>query len=255
MFKDRVYRLKTDDHNVPKLRELLEFCNDVREWLNSDSENVVAMHCKGGKGRTGTAICTWLLACEKFRVAKESLEYFGKRRTDLTVGKTFQGVETPSQSRFVGYMEKIIYDLNWIVPEDIPRKISQIIIEGIKSVGNGNGSDLRFQIITDGKVTLERAVNDKLGQMEDVNDELDKITITLEEKSPVIAGETKIIFFSSNKNVPVGYDKCAFYFWFHTGFVQDDSFLLTRNELDNPHKKKTWKTFRFNFSVELKFSQ
>jgi hypothetical protein len=34
---------------------------------------------------------------------------------------------------------------------------------------------------------------------EDVNDELDKITITLEEKSPVIAGETKIIFFSSNK--------------------------------------------------------
>lgn len=31
------------------------------------------------------------------------------------------------------------------------------------------------------------------------------------------------------------------------------SLLLTRNELDNPHKKKTWKTFRFNFSVELKF--
>jgi hypothetical protein len=30
-------------------------------------------------------------------------------------------------------MEKIIYDFNWIVPEDIPRKISQIIIEGIKS--------------------------------------------------------------------------------------------------------------------------
>jgi hypothetical protein len=30
-------------------------------------------------------------------VHKESLEYFGKRRTDLTVGKTFQGVETPSQ--------------------------------------------------------------------------------------------------------------------------------------------------------------
>jgi hypothetical protein len=37
------------------------------------------------------------------------------------------------QSRFVGYMERIIYDLNWIVPEDIPRKISHIVIEGIKS--------------------------------------------------------------------------------------------------------------------------
>ena len=28
---------------------------------------------------------------------QESLEYFGDRRTDLTVGKKFQGVETPSQ--------------------------------------------------------------------------------------------------------------------------------------------------------------
>lgn len=28
---------------------------------------------------------------------QESLDYFGDRRTDLSVGKTFQGVETPSQ--------------------------------------------------------------------------------------------------------------------------------------------------------------
>ena len=28
----------------------MEFCKDVKEWLNSDSENVVAIHCKGGKG-------------------------------------------------------------------------------------------------------------------------------------------------------------------------------------------------------------
>ena len=30
-------------------------------------------------------------------IFQESLEYFGFRRTDLTVGRTFQGVETPSQ--------------------------------------------------------------------------------------------------------------------------------------------------------------
>jgi hypothetical protein len=37
-------------------------------------------------------------------------------------------------------------------------------VQSIVGVGNGNGSDLRLQIITDGKVTLEREVNDKLGQ-------------------------------------------------------------------------------------------
>ena len=33
-----------------RFRQLVDFCTDVREWLNSDPENVVAIHCKGGKG-------------------------------------------------------------------------------------------------------------------------------------------------------------------------------------------------------------
>jgi hypothetical protein len=33
----------------------------------------------------------------------------------------------------------------------------------------------------------------------DFNEAQDKITITLDEISPIIAGETKIMFFSSNK--------------------------------------------------------
>ena len=35
--------------------------------------------------------------CNMINFFQESLDYFGDRRTDLTVGKTFQGVETPSQ--------------------------------------------------------------------------------------------------------------------------------------------------------------
>ena len=31
-------------------RELVEFCKDVKAWLDADSVNIVAMHCKGGKG-------------------------------------------------------------------------------------------------------------------------------------------------------------------------------------------------------------
>lgn len=35
--------------------------DSVTEWFEKDEKNVIAVHCKGGKGRTGTMICVALL--------------------------------------------------------------------------------------------------------------------------------------------------------------------------------------------------
>ena len=58
---------------------------------------MVSLHCKGGKGRTGTMICAVLIDMGLFSNARDSLQYFGQRRTDLNVSQQFQGVETYSQ--------------------------------------------------------------------------------------------------------------------------------------------------------------
>ena len=44
----------------------------------------------GGKGRTGTMICVWLIETGVFSSAEESLTYFGHRRTDTNVTNKFQ---------------------------------------------------------------------------------------------------------------------------------------------------------------------
>ena len=92
-----VKRFMIDDHNVPSLAEMVRFSQDVRGWLAADPTNIIVVHCKGGKGRTGTMICVWLVESGVFTSAKTSLDYFGSRRTDTNVSKKFQGVETPSQ--------------------------------------------------------------------------------------------------------------------------------------------------------------
>lgn len=33
-------------------RDMLKFTASVREWMSQDEKNIVAIHCKGGKGRT-----------------------------------------------------------------------------------------------------------------------------------------------------------------------------------------------------------
>ena len=40
---------------------VVEFCKDVDKFLKSDPENVVSIHCKAGKGRTGLMISCFLL--------------------------------------------------------------------------------------------------------------------------------------------------------------------------------------------------
>nr|XP_048296114.1 phosphatidylinositol 3,4,5-trisphosphate 3-phosphatase TPTE2-like isoform X2 [Myodes glareolus] len=146
-FHYRVRRIMIDDHNVPMLEEMLLFSKEVNDWLAQHPENVVAIHCKGGKGRTGTMVCACLIASEVVLKAKESLYFFGERRTDKTTSSKFQGIETPSQNRYVDYFEKLKISYQWTLP---PRKIlviKRFIIYSIHGIGKGDGSDLEVQIV------------------------------------------------------------------------------------------------------------
>ncbi|OWK56848.1 putative tyrosine-protein phosphatase TPTE [Lonchura striata] len=155
-FHYRVERIFIDDHNVPSLQDMLKFTANVREWMNQDEKNVIAIHCKGGKGRTGTMVCTWLIDSDQFESAK------------------------------------LFFD-----------------------------------------------------------SESDTVVIGLED-CPVLRGDVKVRFECSSA-LPKGYDGCPFFFWFNTSFIENNRLYLPRNELDNPHKSKTWKVYHETFAVEVNF--
>ncbi len=46
---------------APPLPLVAQFCLEVAAWLGKDPQNVAVVHCKAGKGRTGTMICSYLV--------------------------------------------------------------------------------------------------------------------------------------------------------------------------------------------------
>jgi len=61
MFFNQVQRIPFEDHGPPLLLELIHFCREATKWLRRDPANIMAVHCKGGKGRTGIMIAVNLL--------------------------------------------------------------------------------------------------------------------------------------------------------------------------------------------------
>jgi len=63
---------------------------------------VVVVHCKAGKGRSGTVTCSYLISEEGWR-AEEALKRFTERRMRPGFGA---GVSIPSQLRWVSYVDR-----------------------------------------------------------------------------------------------------------------------------------------------------
>ncbi|KAM4815255.1 phosphatidylinositol 3,4,5-trisphosphate 3-phosphatase TPTE2-like [Thomomys bottae] len=221
-FHHHVHRIMIEDHNVPTLEEMVSFAKEVIAWLSKDPHNIIIIHCKGGKGRTGTMISILLLATGTFLTAK---------------------------SRYVHYFDILKNVLNWEMPVKKPLKIVKFVIYSIQGVGEGNGADLKIEIIMQHK-TVFTCTRQTCTVVHDIDTNR---AIFLVPNCPDLCDDVKVKFSSSK--LPNYYDDCAFFMWFHTSLIEKNRLYLTRADLDNPHKEKTWNIYRPDFAVDIFFEE
>lgn len=118
-----------DDHQAPPFRLIGRFCQDVHDWLWANEENVAAIHCKAGKGRTGVMICCYLLFSKMFDSAKDALKYYGLIRTENA-----KGVTIPSQIRYVEYFSFALRS-NQIFRAPSTLELVEVRLIGMPTVG------------------------------------------------------------------------------------------------------------------------
>jgi protein-tyrosine phosphatase len=104
----RVRHYPWPDHHPPPFRLVPMIMASMRNWLREEGGKgdkkgrVVVVHCKAGKGRSGTMACSYLIS-ECGWEPSEALARFTERRMRPGFG---QGVSIPSQLRWVGYVDR-----------------------------------------------------------------------------------------------------------------------------------------------------
>lgn len=92
-----------EDHHPPPIELLFEACGDIHKWLDLDQNNIIAVNCLAGKGRTGTLICCYLIYSGRLQSPDQALNYYKNKRF-------YQGggVTQPSQVRYVHYFSQVL---------------------------------------------------------------------------------------------------------------------------------------------------
>ena len=234
-FKQGVYPFK--DHEAPPINLMKSFVNDAKKFLEENDKNIIAVHCKAGKGRTGTMICCLLLEMNIFNTAKECLQYYGMMRTDN--GK---GVTIPSQIRYVNYFEEII-KLKMPHPLIFKKKIITKITMFTLPMFHKTYTPF-FKIENNNNVYNSSEKNKTDFRKEDLNAVVDFDI----EKGFLVEGDVKLTFYRSKLFTK---SEKIFKFWFNTNFIPYDCniYQFKKNEIDKACKDKSNKYYSPEFKI------
>lgn len=99
---NRIHHFPWPDHHPPPFAIIPPLMASMRNWLMEGDRRVAVVHCKAGKGRSGTVTTAYLISQEGWD-KDDALARFTERRMRQGFGN---GVSIPSQLRWVDYVDR-----------------------------------------------------------------------------------------------------------------------------------------------------
>uniref|UniRef100_A0A3B3S696 Tensin 3 n=1 Tax=Paramormyrops kingsleyae TaxID=1676925 RepID=A0A3B3S696_9TELE len=93
------------DLHAPPLDKMCTICKAMETWLNANPQHVVVIHCRGGKGRIGVIISSYVHFTNISASADQALDRFAMRRYH---DDKVSALMTPSQKRYVWILNSLL---------------------------------------------------------------------------------------------------------------------------------------------------
>lgn len=209
------------DHQPPPITLLCRLISEIHEHLKKDARNVALIHCKEGKGRSGTVCCAYLMYEAKvsgvFLDAEDAIAQFTRRRMRRFFGS---GVSIISQVKYLGYWDRYL-------------RLDDVMVTDFLDFHNGGDAERRFQCkiqrIRIIKPSLWLILSDlKLSTYRDIDGSAKPVVFTLNHlRIPII--NASHLFYDieldgsvdpCTKDIKVSFEKqtCLIYTWYNLYF-------------------------------------
>lgn len=244
-----VERFPFCDHNPCPLDMLPLFCKSVDAFLAEDPANVVAIHCKAGKGRTGCVIAAYLVHSGVCPTAEAALALFSEKRTHNN-----KGVTIPSQMRYVHYYEQRMKRESTPVYTYQITHVRLITIPAFDPAITGGGCDPYFKAAVQVGSGLSYTMNTiynykkKVKKVKHFSPDQRFADLDCSTHDLKVRGDVKLLFFDEDQ---YSKDDKMFHLWFNTAFIENNYLCFEKSVTDRACKDKHCKEFDSNFKVEI----
>ncbi|KAM3585609.1 uncharacterized protein V6R79_022706 [Siganus canaliculatus] len=206
------------DHHAPALDKICSMCKAIDTWLNGDQRNVVVLHNKGNRGRTGVVVAAYMHYSNISASADQALDRFAMRRfyedKALPVGQ-------PSQKRYVRYFNGLLS--GHIKINNKPLFLHHVIMHGIPNFESKGGCRPFLKIYQAMQPVYTSGIYNVQG------DSNTSICITI-EPGLLLKGDILLKCYHKRYRNPTR--DVVFRVQFHTCAIHDLGVVFGKNELD-----------------------
>ncbi|XP_039565486.1 tensin-3 isoform X2 [Passer montanus] len=224
------------DLHAPLLNKVCTICKAMESWLGNDPQHVVVIHCRGGKGRIGVVISSYMHFTNVSASADQALDRFAmKKFFDDKVSALMQ----PSQRRYVQFLSGLLSGS--MKMNATPLFLHYVILHGIPNLDAG-GACWPF-------LKLYQAMQPVYTSGIYIGSENQSRICIAIDPAQLLKGDIMIKCY--HKKYRSATRDVIFRLQFHTGAIRGHGLVFGKEDLDNANKDDRFPDYS---KVELVFS-
>nr|XP_023679496.1 tensin-3-like [Paramormyrops kingsleyae] len=226
------------DLHAPPLDKMCTICKAMETWLNANPQHVVVIHCRGGKGRIGVIISSYVHFTNISASADQALDRFAMRRYH---DDKVSALMTPSQKRYVWILNSLLTGCMKMNTSLV--FLHHVVLHGIPNFDIGGVCQPYLKVYQGMQAVYTSGIYQISPGFKG------KIYITL-EPAQLLKGDIMIKCYHKSTHAPGR--EVMFRVQFHTGIIHGCQLTFDKEDLEHANKDPRFPDYG---KIELLFSE